>query len=130
MTKEKVSFYGALSNRLKLMLIRRGMLRIDGTSEPKTHELKVHFDFWFPLERGEKPFEIRYNDRGFQVGDRLVLRPVALTNGHDDTSDAWVYVTGKNGTVPELRRRVTYILRPSQHPGLKDGYVILGLAND
>jgi hypothetical protein len=90
----------------------------------KTHELKVHFDFWYPLERGEKPFEIRYNDRDFQVGDILKLRPIAMLNGHDDNSDEWVYLSG------ELTKRVTYVLRPPQHPGLQDGYVILGLADD
>lgn len=95
----------------------------------KIHELKVHFDFWYPLERGEKPFEIRYNDRGFGVGDTLVLRPIAMTNGHDDASDEWVYVTGKDGAHIELRKRVTYVLHPKQHPGLKEGYVILGLAD-
>lgn len=94
------------------------------TAEQKVHELKVHFDFWFPLERGEKPFEIRYNDRDFHVGDLLVLRPFLMTNGHDDNSGEWDYLPG------ELRRRVTYVLRPPQHPGLKEGYVILGLGNE
>lgn len=99
------------------------------TIERRVHELKVHFDFWYPLERGEKPFEIRYNDRDFQVGDVLVLKPIAMTNGHDDNSTEWCYVTGKDGAVPELRKRVTYILRPGQHPGLKEGHVIMGIAD-
>lgn len=41
----------------------------------KIHELKVHPSYFIPLCTGEKSFEVRKNDRDFQVGDVLHLRP-------------------------------------------------------
>lgn len=39
-----------------------------------THELKSLPEFFNPILDGNKTFEIRLNDRGFNVGDRLLLR--------------------------------------------------------
>ena len=40
----------------------------------KVHDLKIRPEFFSSLEDGVKLFEIRKNDRGFQVGDVLRLR--------------------------------------------------------
>lgn len=37
------------------------------------HNLKVIPPYFDPLESGDKTFEYRLNDRGFQRGDRLLL---------------------------------------------------------
>lgn len=40
----------------------------------KTHFLKLSTRFFDDVEKRRKNFEIRWNDRGFIVGDWLVLR--------------------------------------------------------
>jgi hypothetical protein len=45
-------------------------------SEPSmtTDELKTWPEFFQAIERGEKTFEVRYNDRAYESGDILELR--------------------------------------------------------
>lgn len=38
------------------------------------HELKIWPQFFEAVKSGNKTFEIRENDRGFQNGDRVILR--------------------------------------------------------
>lgn len=40
----------------------------------KTHELKTWPQYFSPMVTGAKKFELRKNDRGFQIGDLLILR--------------------------------------------------------
>ena len=39
-----------------------------------THQLKTWRAYFEAVERGEKTFEVRRNDRDFAVGDKLELR--------------------------------------------------------
>ncbi len=41
-----------------------------------THELKTMTPYWQDVYDGKKTFEVRFNDRGFKVGDVLVLREI------------------------------------------------------
>lgn len=41
-----------------------------------THEIKLNIHYADAVLSGEKCFEIRYNDRGYQRGDRVVFMPV------------------------------------------------------
>ncbi len=80
-----------------------------------THELKVNPQFWDGLESGNKPFEIRRNDRKFSVGDVLVLRRYDPAFGYSGE---------------QCRRVVTYVLASEDLPvALMPGYVALGLSN-
>lgn len=76
------------------------------------HELKTWPEPFKSLQEGVKTFEIRVNDRNFQVGDTLLL--------HE-----WNPVT-KSYTGYILVRRVTYLTEWDQKPG----NVVMGLSNN
>lgn len=76
-----------------------------------THDLKTWPRFFGAVMSGAKTFEARKDDRGFAVGDRLMLRE-------------WDPETGRY-TGAALERYVTYILRDSEH--VAPGYCILAL---
>jgi ASC-1-like (ASCH) protein len=73
----------------------------------KVHYLKLNPEYYLPIKLGEKTFEIRLNDRGFNVGDILAME---------------VY-TGGRYTGQCLARQVTYITDYKQ----KRGYVVMGM---
>jgi len=75
------------------------------------HELKTLPDIWDEVEIGAKTFEVRFNDRGFSVGDTLRL--------FRGVSREWM-------EREYLDRKVTYILTGGQF-GIEPGYVVMGL---
>jgi len=77
-----------------------------------THDLKTWPEFFEPLRKGEKRFELRKeNDRVFHAGDTLRLREWSKTTGY----------TGR-----ELSMDVTYLLS-GQMFGLERGHVCMSL---
>lgn len=89
---------------------------------PVTHELKCNANYWDAVARGEKTFEVRRDDRGFQKGDIVVLQR------WEDRSLPMRYSTrGLNNRVKELSREITFILTGGQF-GIEPGYVVLGLS--
>jgi len=85
-----------------------------------THELKSWPEFFEPVFKGVKNFELRIDDRKFNVGDILLLR---------EWDDKQRKYTGRS-----VRRIVTYKLEglgqgaiPPFH-GLARGYAILSLS--
>lgn len=79
----------------------------------KIHELKTHTEYFSAILAGTKRFEIRKDDRDFEVGDQLLLREYNRAN--------------LNYTNRILHRKVDYILRGGQF-GLEEGYVIMSLS--
>ena len=75
------------------------------------HELKILKTFYDAIIYRTKTFEIRKNDRGFHIGDTLILKPV---------NDSGCYLTGYKA----IECKVTFVLTDW---GLKDGYVALGI---
>lgn len=80
------------------------------SSKQQVHELKCAREFFDAVESGEKPFEIRIDDRPFKVGDTLHLREV----------DLLLHYTGR-----ETHKRITFCLRGW---GITHNHVGLGLA--
>lgn len=68
-------------------------------------------EYYDAQERGEKPFELRYDDRGFELGDVLHLRE-------------WDVTREPSYTGRERKVRVTYLLR--DFPGLLPRWVVMG----
>lgn len=74
----------------------------------REHDLKLTDVFWDDVKSGRKRFELRKNDRGYKVGDTLILHR---------------YADGKDmGDI--LKLKVTYMLE--EYTGLTEGYAILG----
>lgn len=73
------------------------------------HDLKTWPEYFKEVAAGTKLFEIRKNDRNFQVGDTLFL---------------WEFDPNKKKITGEfLQAKITYLTNFAQ----KDDYVVLGI---
>ena len=75
------------------------------------HYLKIRPEYYLPVTRGIKQFELRKDDRGYKVGDLVVLQEW----------DGEKY-TGRES----FHLQIQYILRDCPECGLKEGYCIIG----
>ena len=87
------------------------------------HNLKTLPAYFDAVKRGEKTFEVRRDDRGFQKGDTLVLQRL---NEKYNTHLVEMDFTDPNKVKHELRFRVGYILTGGQF-GIEPGYVVMAL---
>lgn len=85
---------------------------------PKVHELKTDPEPFDAVWEGEKTFELRKNDRDFQVNDELFLRETVST-GKEMAEGAPLLFTGRS-----IIAEVSHILVGY---GLQDGWCILSL---
>lgn len=76
----------------------------------KKHELKILPQYFEAVCKGIKRFELRKDDRNYQVGEIVILRE---WDGIEYTGD--IFVT-----------EIKYILRDCPQYGLMEGYCILG----
>lgn len=86
---------------------------------PRLHRLKTDPEVYQAVLSGCKTFEIRLNDRGFRVGDELLLMET-VTTGEAIRAGAPLQFTGN-----ELRKHVSHVLRGY---GLMPGWVCLSFA--
>ena len=77
------------------------------------HELKAHPEYFSALFAGNKTFEVRKNDRGFNIGDELLLK--------EFIPDQDVF-TGRI-----LHRRIDYILHGGQF-GIEPDYCVMSIS--
>lgn len=88
------------------------------SEETKIHELKAWPEYYHRVVTGEKMFEIRRDDRGFAVGDQIILRefepsPVPSFPGR---------YTGN-----QLNLKITYKF-PGGRMGVDPAFCVLGIA--
>ena len=79
----------------------------------KTHEIKLHPEFYAAHMFGKKPWEIRKDDRNYQEGDAVHLREWSPTHNA---------YTGRHAY-----RFITYLLRGGQF-GIAEGHVLFTLS--
>jgi ParB family transcriptional regulator, chromosome partitioning protein len=75
------------------------------------HVIKCWPEYFKPIAKGEKTFDLRKDDRSYAVGDIVLLCEFRPTTGE---------YTG-----PTIRVKIGYILR--EFAGLMPGYCILGI---
>lgn len=78
----------------------------------KLHELKIKEEFYRDIILGLKTFEIRKNDRDYQLKDLIRFRIVFVNGDISEKDDLF---------------KITYILRDAEQYGLQEGYCILGI---
>jgi hypothetical protein len=85
----------------------------------REHTLKTWPSFFQAIRDGAKTFEVRRNDRDFEVGDTLNLVEWDPT----PTCGSWPagHATGRHEFV-----RVTYVLQGGQW-GVEKGFVVMGI---
>jgi Domain of unknown function (DUF3850) len=86
---------------------------------PIEHTVKCWPIYFDAIESGEKPFDVRRDDRGYQKGDILNLQKYDIKLGY-------VCKSGLRFTTQSCRREITWILTGGQF-GIEPGYVVLGL---
>lgn len=79
-----------------------------------THELKTHSEYFDKIWNREKLFEVRNDDRDFEVGEVLRLRE------YDPFS--------QNFSTREIYANISYKLDGGQF-GIEKGYCVLSLVN-
>jgi len=87
----------------------------------KCHELKTDHEVFQATLEGRKPWEIRFDDRGFQIGDTLWLRETESTGEDMRVLGRPLVYTGRF-----IHVRITYILQGPIY-GLPDGWVVMSV---
>lgn len=82
----------------------------------QTNDLKCLPDYFHAIARGDKTFEVRRDDRGFQKGDILNLR--------EWTPKSKSLIPEYTGNAEQVL--VTYVLTGGQF-GIEPGYVVMGI---
>lgn len=76
----------------------------------KCHELKIKPEYYEKVTRGIKRFELRKDDRAYEVGDHVMFKE--WDGDYTGRQTRW--------------KTIHYILRNCPEYGLMDGYCILG----
>lgn len=82
-----------------------------GATLGKVHDLKCHPPYFAAVRRGDKPFEVRLNDRDYQAGDHLRLRE---------------WTPDEEYTGAETVKKVSYLM-PGGRFGIAPDHVVMGI---
>ena len=80
----------------------------------KLHEIKLNIEFCDAVYNGEKTFELRKNDRGYQKGDHIKFISV----------EGDCFPTKVSHNIEDCEYEITYVLNGW---GLQEGYVALAI---
>ena len=76
------------------------------------HEIKLREDFIEPILKGEKTFEVRINDRGYQKGDLIKFKSITRSG------------LPCRHKIDNRTYEITYVLSGY---GIQEGYVVFGI---
>lgn len=76
------------------------------------HELKIYKSFADAIISGDKTFEVRHNDRGFQKGDKVRFKVENLSEKREDHP------------ISEKLYEITYVLNSW---GINEGFVVFSI---
>ena len=83
----------------------------------RVHELKIEKDYADSVYLGDKNFEIRFNDRGFQKGDIIRFLPLG--------KEPYARCVDTKHPLYRKEYEITYVL--GSFRGLADNYVAFGI---
>ena len=83
----------------------------------KLHELKIKHEYLIEVDMGRKTFELRKNDRDYQVGD--LIRFIDIKQ--DNKGDCDIYID------KDTLYKITYVLKDVPQYGLDKDYCILAI---
>ena len=86
------------------------------------HELKIQPEYYDAVANGIKTFEIRKNDRNYNVGDTLLLKEF---DKNDIYNRKWANHSEYTGR--ELCVVITYIFNLKDFLSIDEDYVVLGI---
>lgn len=93
----------------------------------KIHELKIFPQYFNEVLNGNKTFELRKDDREFEVGDILILKEYRQGQG-DATGPELVVIEEPGYTGREVKKEISYIYKGCANGlGLRTGFSILSL---
>lgn len=81
------------------------------------HKVKCWTPYYLAIVAGDKKFDVRRDDRGYQKGDYVLLEQF------DPTTQK--YVTASRGCPFSIEKEIKYILTGGQF-GIEPGFVVLG----
>ena len=85
----------------------------------KLHELKIKHEYLIEVVMGRKTFELRKNDRDYQVGD--LIRFIDIRQSNNDNCDCDIYINEDD------LYKITYVLKDVPQYGLDKDYCILAI---
>lgn len=85
------------------------------------HELKCRPEYFSRIVSGQKTFEVRKNDRNYQVGDYVSLIEYSPVSDKAPTIHRWDSMASSQSRTYEAE--IVYIETYAQ----QDGYVVLGI---
>lgn len=88
----------------------------------KLHELKIKRKYFEEIIAKHKPFELRKNDRDFQVGDL-----VNFTIVDEEPAQGALNQLLEKIKYPQMVFRITYVLKDVPEYGLDKDYCIFGI---
>ena len=85
----------------------------------KLHELKIKHEYLIEVVMGRKTFELRKNDKDYQVGD--LIRFIDIKQSNSNNRDCDIYIDEDD------LYKITYILKNVPQYGLDKDYCILAI---